>query len=244
MMMMIDTFTMNNITLKMKRITFLLSILLVIAGLTSKNTNAQENDFGTWLGFNISKELSKKFDLEFEEEVRIFQHFSEINRFATTIGGSYSINKYLKAGAGYTWIYRHDVNDSFWENRHRYYLQLTGKVELGRVAFSIREKFQSTYIDKDVKGFDYSPENYLRSRLQIAWDVKNSSLEPYASAEMINQLNNPDGNEIDNMRYTLGLEFPLFKKLDLDTYLRLSQEMNVKNPVNLYLIGINLNLNL
>jgi hypothetical protein len=143
-----------------------------------------------------------------------------------------------------TWIYRHDVNDSFWENRHRYYLQLTGKVDIGRLSISLREKFQSTYIDKDVKGFDYSPENYLRSKLQIAWDIQNSKLEPYASAEMISQLNNPDGNEIDNMRYTLGVEFPLAKKLVMDTYLRLSQEMNVKNPVNLYLIGINLNLNL
>jgi hypothetical protein len=228
----------------MNKATFLISVLFVLSGLTSQNAYTQENDYGTWLGFNVSKELSRKFDLEFEEEVRIFQQFSEINRFATSIGGSYSFNKYLKAGAGYTWIYRHDVNDSFWENRHRYYLQLTGKVDIGRLSISLREKFQSTYIDKDVKGFDYSPENYLRSKLQIAWDIQNSKLEPYASAEMISQLNNPDGNEIDNMRYTLGVEFPLAKKLVMDTYLRLSQEMNVKNPVNLYLIGINLNLNL
>ena len=55
---------------------------------------------------------------------------------------------------------------------------------------------------------------------------------------------NPDGDNIDNMRYTLGLEFPLAKKLDLDTYFRMSQEMNVKNPVNLYLMGVNQKWNL
>jgi hypothetical protein len=228
----------------MKKTTFLLILLFVITGFTCQNVFSQENDYGTWLSVDVSKELSKKFDLEFEEEVRIFKQFGEINRFATSIGGSYSFFKFLKGAAGYTWIYHHDVNDSFWDNRHRYYLQLTGKVEIKRLALTLRERFQSTYIDESIKGFDYSPENYLRSRLQLVWDVKNSKLEPYASGELIYQLNNPDGNEIDNIRYTIGIAFPLTKKLDLDTYLRLSQEMNVKNPVNLYLIGVNLKLKL
>jgi hypothetical protein len=214
--------------------------LLLLSGIIHKKSAAQENDYGTWLSVDVSKSLTKKLDLEFEEEVRIFKQFSEINRFATSIGGSYSFWKFLKGSIGYTWIYRHDVNDSFWENRHRYYLQLTGKVNAGRVKFSLRERFQSTFIDKDVKGFDYSPENYLRSRFQVAWDVKNSGLVPYGSGEVIYQLNNPDGNKVDNIRYTAGIDIPLSKKLSLDTYLRLSQEMNVKNPVNLYLIGINL----
>jgi hypothetical protein len=228
----------------MKKTNLLLIVLIVLGGLISKNIQAQENDYGTWLTFDVSKKLSKKFNLEFEEEVRVFKQFSEINRFGTSIGVSYSFNKNLKGETGYTWIYHHDVNDSFWDNRHRYYMQLTGKVEIKRWALSLKEKFQSTYIDKDIKGFDYSPENYLRSRLQLAWDVKNSPLVPYASAEMHYQLNNPDGNKIDNMRYTLGLEFPLIKKLDMDSFLKLDQEMNVKKPVTLYIIGINLKLNL
>jgi hypothetical protein len=228
----------------MKKTTLLLCVLIGLTGLASKKSNAQENDYGTWLSLDVSKELSKKFDLEFEEEVRIFKQFSEISRFATSLGGSYSFNKFLKGAAGYTWIYHHDVNDSFWDNRHRYYIHLTGKFEIKRWAFSLRERFQSTYIDKDIKGFDYSPENYLLSRIQVAWDVKNSKLEPYTSAEVFYQLSNPDGNKVDNIRYTLGTEFPLSKKLDMDTFLRLSQEMNVKHPVNLYLIGLNLKLKL
>ena len=89
-------------------------------------------------------------------------------------------------------------------------------------------------------GFDYSPVYYLRSRLQADWDLKGNKATPYISAEMHYQLNNPEGNKIDDMRYSLGVDFPLTKKLNLDTYLKLQQELNVKNPVNLYLIGINL----
>ncbi len=214
-----------------------LGLLVIFSGISG---TAQEKDYGTWLAVDVTKELTKRLDLEFEEEVRVFREFSEISRFATTGGISYTVAKFLRAGAGYTWIYRHDVKDSFWENRHRYYLQLTGRQKVGRLAFSLREKFQSTYIDEDIKGFDYSPENYLRSRFQLVWDVKNSSMEPYGSVEMHYQLNNPDGNEVDNWRYTAGIEFPLSKKLILDTYLRLDHEVNVKNPVDLYLVGVNL----
>ena len=201
---------------------------------------AQDTDFGTWLSFELTKEITKKFDLEFEEEIRIAEKFSEINRLSTSIGGSYSVNKYLKGGAGYTWIYRHDIKDQLWENRHRYYIYLTAKRELGRIKLSLREKFQSTYYDASIPGFDYSPVNYLRSRLQADWDLKGNKTTPYVSAEMHYQLNNPEGNEIDNMRYTLGIDFPLNNKFNLDTYLRMDQDINVKNPVNLYLIGINL----
>jgi hypothetical protein len=227
-----------------KKCEWLFAGLLVITMWLPMPCNSQETDYGTWLDVGISKKIINKLNISVDEEVRIFQQFSEINRFATSVEADYSFFKFLKGTAGYTWIYRHDVNDSFWENRHRYYLQLNGKLNVNRIAISLREKFQSTYINKYVKGFDYSPENYLRSRLQVDWDAPNSKLQPYASAEMIYQLNNPDGNVVDNWRFTAGTDFPLAKNLKLDTYLRLSQEINVKNPVNLYLIGLTLNWNL
>jgi hypothetical protein len=222
-------------------ITICMTAFILIA---ADKTDAQETDFGTWLSFELTKEITKKFDLEFEEEIRIFEKFREINRFGTSVGGSYSLNKYVKGGAGYTWLYRHDVKDQLWENRQRYYIYLRGRFEVGRITFSLHEKFQSTYCDSSVPGFDYSPENYLRSRLQAEYDLKGNKATPYIGAEMHYQLNNPDGNEIDDMRYTLGIDFPLTKKLGMDTYLRMDQEMNVKNPVNLYLIGINLKMKL
>ena len=206
--------------------------------------SAQENDFGSWLSAGVSMDLSKRINLEAEEEVRIFKNFSEIDRFMTSFGGAVSIVKGLKAGTGYTWIYDHDVKDTGWENRHRVFAYLQGKADLGRLTFTLREKFQMTYYDKTEEDFDYSPQNYLRSRLQAAYDLKGSKIEPYFSAEMHYQLNNPEGNEIDNMRYTLGLGFPFSKKLNMDTFLRLSQELNVKHPVNLYLLGISVSFDL
>jgi hypothetical protein len=234
---------MKNLRSGMLKDLFLFCFLLSLFVCFPVHTYSQETDFGTWLDANVSKKITKKLEIQADEEVRIFQNFSEINRFATSIGASYSFFKILKGETGYTWIYHHDVNDSYWDNRHRYYVQLIEKVNVGRLAFSLRERFQSTF-QKIVKKSDYSPQNYLRSRLQVAWDIRNSKLEPYSSAEVIYQLNNPDGNVIDNLRYTLGTEFPLTKKLSMDTYLRISRDINVKHQGNLYLIGIDLNCKL
>lgn len=227
----------------MKRI-FLIMFLSAPFLSVINQAEAQDTDYGSWVSFEASREIFNNFDLEFEEEIRIFEKLSEIQRFSTSLGGVYSLNKNLKAGLGYAWLYRHDVNDDFWENRHRYYLYVTGKVNVGRLKFSLRERFQSTYYDQEVIGFDYSPQNYLRSRLQAAWDLKDCRAEPYVSAEMHYSLNNPDGNEISNMRYTLGADFPLQERLDLDLFFRLDQEKNVKKPDQLWLLGLAFKLKL
>jgi hypothetical protein len=231
-----------KITGAMKHISSIGAVVLI--SLFSFQVQAQESDFGTWLGFEMEKRITKQLQLEFEEEVRIFQNFGEIDRFATSLGGAWTFNQYLRAGAGYTWIYKHRVNQDLWEHRHRYQIYLRGRVKVDRFTITLRERFQSTYRDESIEGFKYNPRNYLRSRLQAAYNIKGSKLAPYASAELYYQLNNPDGNEFDNVRYTAGTGFPISKSLSMDTYLRLDQEMNVKNPVSYWILGVSLNLGL
>lgn len=216
--------------------------MLLFAGI--KRAGAQESDFGSWVALDITKDITKKFSLELEEEVRVFRDFGEIDRVSTSLTADYSFLKWLKAGVGYAWIYNHKVNSGTWDHRHRYFVFLQGKYKLGRMDISLRERFQSTFYDEDVSGFDYGHKNYLRSRLQVAYDIPANKTEPYASAEMYYSLNKTGGNEVNAMRYTLGVEFPVSGKLDLDTYLRLDQERNVKNPVSLFVAGVSLKLDL
>lgn len=84
--------------------------------------------------------MTKKININLEEETRIFKNFGEIDRFGTGINGDYSPIKYLKSGLGHTWIYDHSIKNNFWENRHRFYAFIIGKGEIGRFAFSLRER--------------------------------------------------------------------------------------------------------
>ncbi len=218
-------------------------ILLLLSG----SLKGQENDYGGWFSLDVSKDIFPGFTLELEQEARLFKNFGEWNRHSTSISGDYAFTRWLKGGAGYMLIFNHKVKRDVWETRHRYLFYLQGKKKLGRFKVSLRERFQSTFVKEetlDYQGFEFVNRDYLRSRLKADYDIRNNKLEPYVSAEIFYSLHKSGGNEINDMRYTVGAEFPIGSKLDLDTFVRLDQEMNVKKPVSLYVVGVTLKLDL
>lgn len=214
-----------------------LNILLALLVLFMNNLSAQESDFGIRFGAELSKKLTKKIELQFEEEIRLNRNVSAFDRSMTTLGGSYALNKTFKAGLYYTYIYANNQKDGYYESRHRFGGWIQAAHKVSRFKFSLREKFQNTYRDEDLGVYKYNPKMYLRSRLEVSYDIKNIPLIPYLSAEMHYQLNNPSGNEIDKWRYTAGAEYDLNKRFAIDLFFRLDDEVNVKNPVRTSVIG-------
>lgn len=219
----------------MKKLNYLalIGIFLLIAG----SLTGQTSDFGIRFGGEFSKKLTKKIELQFEEEIRLNQHISAFDRSMTTLGGSYAFNKTFKAGAYYTFIYANNQTDGYYETRHRFGGWLQAAQKVNRFKLSLREKFQNTYRDEDLGNFKYNPKMYLRSKLELSYDTKKLPFNPYLSAEMHYQLNNPSGNNIDKWRYTAGTEYKFNKKLALDLFFRFDKEINVKSPVNTSVIG-------
>jgi hypothetical protein len=155
----------------------------------------------------------------------------------TTLGGSYAFNKMFKAGLFYTYVYANNQNDGYYESRHRFGGWIQAAQKVNRFKISLREKFQNTYREEELGNFKYNPKMYLRSKLEVSYNIKKFPFNPYASAEMHFQLNNPEGNETDKWRYTAGVEYNLNKKLAIDLFFRYDKELNVKNPVNTSVLG-------
>lgn len=63
-------------------------------------------------------------------------------------------------------------------------------------------------------------ETYLRSRLKVEYDIRRSAFEPFASIEWYNTLNNPQGNNMDRLKYIIGSSYKLNKKNALQLYYR------------------------
>jgi long-subunit fatty acid transport protein len=78
---------------------------------------------------------------------------------------------------------------------------------------------------------------YLRSRFEVSYNIKKLPVNPYFSAEMHYQLNNPYGNDIDKWRYTAGMKYNINKRFAIDLFYRVDDEVNVKNPVHTSVIG-------
>lgn len=85
------------------------------------------------------------------------------SRWAASLGFAYKPAKFLKASAGYAFIYDrnpqeskknygnnsgrfngYNVDHGFWRSKHRFYADLTGKLAIGRLTLSLRERYQMT----------------------------------------------------------------------------------------------------
>lgn len=204
--------------------------------------NAQDNNYSYWGGLELEKEITKKISLEFEEEFRYYIDQKEVERFMTSFGGSYALKKWLKGGIGYTWIYDHNYKNEYYSNRHRLNAYISAKKKLGDFSFSLREKFQVDYHDESKDDVEYNPHNYLRTKIEIAYNINDFKLEPFISAQFRYQVNNPDGNNIDNTRYALGAEYPFNKKIKLQAYYMYDKEHKVNKPDSNRVFGTNLKI--
>ncbi len=207
---------------------------------TASLLKGQKTDRAAWFSLEISGNVTNNLELELEEEIRIFRDVTEIDRISTSLGAAYAITDFLKAGTGYSWILDHKVKKDLYENRHRYYFYLRGRARIGKFKIDLREKFQSTYYDPAFDDERYSPANELKSRLQISRNFKDAGLEPYANVEMYYQLNNPEGNRIDQWRYTAGMEVDLTKSLILDPFIRIEKDVNISDTETFYIAGVTL----
>ena len=197
-----------------------LKILFFTASLLTIHTLSAQDDLGSSLSADITKRIIPGLNLSLEEDFRLRDNLSEVDRFSTTLELSYKPWKFLKLGGAYNLInYNHETKG--WEVRHRYYFFATGSYRINRFTVSLRERFQSTYrVGVKETSKRANPKLYLRSRLEVKYDIRNCKFEPFASVELYNTLNDPQGNKMNKLKYTAGSKYKLNKRNSLQLYYR------------------------
>ena len=120
------------------------------------------DEFGLWSELGVEKSYNKKFSLGAELGFRANDNLHSATRFNLGLGASYKPVKGLKFGAGYIFISQHypgetkahfnskgnwngfNADHNFWRSKHRFYVDVTGKKDIGRVTLSLRERYQLT----------------------------------------------------------------------------------------------------
>jgi hypothetical protein len=207
--------------------------------------DAQTKNFGFWTSIGIEKELGK-WDLSGNVELRLSDGFSEISRSSFQVDAAYNIIKQIKLGAGYEFILFHDLEYFDYQPRQRYFAYFQGKQKFGNFTFYLRERFQRTIKDERDRlletgyydAYKINPEWAWRSRLKVAYNIPKIPLTPSFSFESFYQLNNPDGNQFDKLRYTLSLGYNLTKHHKLEIYELIDQKVNVKTSDNRFITGL------
>lgn len=245
----------------MKKTTLSIICTLVIA-LMPVSGFAQSDDFGIWASVGAEKKLGKKWAVGLEAEMRTRDDVGTMDRWSVGVGGTYKVTSWLKAGAGYDLLFDNNEKYSYhddgtpnkrakyWGTRHRFYVQLTGGVDLGRFNLSLRERWQYTYRpEKTVsERYDYDQEDYdgeektyrgkgknvLRSRLTAKYDIRHCPVTPFASAEIYNAWN------LQKTRYTVGAEWKISKQHSVELYYRYQDVNNddEDNEGNSHILGV------
>ena len=103
--------------------------------------------------------------------------------------------------------------------RNRFNAGITGKQKWGRFDFSLSEGLQLTTKNASKRIDDYgntdtykiNPALMWKNSMQAEYDIPKSKLTPGGEIESYYELNNPDGNKFDKLRYSLFLKYKINK---------------------------------
>lgn len=217
--------------------------------------SAQSDDFGIWTSIEVKKKLTSRLSASVEGEYRTRDGVSETDRWAGSVGVDYKLFSWLKASAGYTYIYNHEddretnkgnIVSSYWQSKHRFNVSLTGSVEWNRFTFSLRERWQYTYrpekyvskyasdgvTAKDDELVNGKGKNVLRSRIGVDYDIRKCPINPFASCELYHS-----DSGLEKTRWTVGAEYKLSKKHAFELYYRY-QDKDDDDETNGHVLGI------
>jgi hypothetical protein len=221
----------------------LLSII-VFQGMSAV-LKSQTNDFGVWTAICVQKEI-KKWSFEASGGLRTQNNVQQVNRWSLQLDAAYDIMKPLKIGASYEFQYCYDEKYTDFQPRNRFSAFLQGKQKLGNFTFSLRERVQATTKDDGdrvkssgkIDTYKMNPAWVWRNKMKVVWNIPNFPVNPALSLETFYQLNNPDGNVFYKQRYTLSLEYKISKKHALEAYSLLDRELNISDPVRMFVVGM------
>ena len=130
----------------MKRPVIILLFLFISNTLFSQQIKVTR-DFGIWGGVNIEKEISKKIEVNLEQQLRFYSNATQFDDYIIDFGSKYKINKKFKLGANIRYTY----NAKRWkeaENNYRYNLDLLYKGKLSnKVSIRYRLRYQKEYVN-------------------------------------------------------------------------------------------------
>jgi hypothetical protein len=206
------------------------TLLLLLLSFPSFAQREKETDWGASMTVEAEKDLSRKLSLGIEEEIRLSTNNS-FDRNITSVGLDYAlINKKLKIGAYYAFIYLSN-DDHLYEPRHRYHVNLSYKETLSSFTLSWRGRYQVTYRDENRGEYKINPKQVMKNKLEVEYSIWGSPWKPYISCDFSTLLNDPvRGYELTRLRFQGGTSWRLNKTTYLDFHFRWDEYIRYKEP--------------
>jgi hypothetical protein len=219
---------------------FLILFILLLACLP--DLQAQQKDFQFWPSANVDLELSKCLKVMLEEEVRLKENCTQIERQINDLGIGYKFNKYFRAAL----FYRIEAN---WKTPDDYrwkqglYADIAVKQTTGRFILGYRLRLQSSRIEFNSNEDKLLSSFVNRHKFTVSYNIQNKPLTPFIEEELF--LNSVSHQmEMINNRTWLGITYSPGKIHEFSLKYGIDHERLVPDPITSFIIAFNYRLNL
>ena len=219
----------------MKKLLFIAFLSLTVAAYSQSE---RVTDFGGIASAELEVGLGGPFGMSVEEELRFDHNFTQLDRWLNSVGFDYTFLRHrMNIGITGDYIRRH--NDmGYFENRGRLGLQLTYTEEYRRFKFQGRSKLLGTFFDERTGEHRVNPRLYWRNRLKATYQYPNSRFRYALSTELFWLTNDPQGSYLDNLRTVLSVDYRLSRRYYLSAFARMDNDLQVKEPVDRFYLGL------
>ena len=214
-------------------------IVLVLTILCVHKNYAQDEDLNDWESWNsigLKYKLNKKWSFELQENLRLKEDISEIDKYFTQLGAEYNITKKLKLGIAGRYISKNDNTGAVqgYENYFRFHIGVQYKHDINKFTFAYRLAYQN----KNELGVDDSANQHIRFKAAVDYNIKHWKLDPEISAEIFNHFEKGEEDGFDKYRITVGSTYNMKDYGKIKFYYRYKKQLNEDFPETKNIIGL------
>ena len=197
----------------------------------------QTHETGAVLEGEYNQSIASSWSFVGVGEMRFANNFTSFDRFKLSCGINYKfLRNRLKTGVTFDYLSKNKLE--YFENRYRVNLNINYTEEIRQWKLAYRARFQSTFYDEKRGTFRFNPKIYMRNRVQVEYALFSKPVKIFLSEEFFWRLYHPEKKIIDEVRTIIGVNYRIDKKNSIDIFLRMDNEVQVKDPRNVYYLGI------
>lgn len=203
---------------------------------------SQSEDFNLWTSLELEKEVVNNLKLGMEVSNRLMDNLNQRDESFYDFGISYDI-KDLSLSFVYRLSNKNEGNSNY-SYSNRFSTGLNYKYEIARFRTDLRLRYQRQYNEWHSSEYGYIPENLLRSRVRLRYDIRKIPIDPFVSYESFQGMDNSNMWLLVKQRISFGLKYKINNKNSLDIVFHKQSEKNVNSPSDKSILSISYGLEL
>lgn len=208
--------------------------LLLFAG----SVQAQQWDFLSWYRVQAHGNLTKKFSMSVEQQVRLFDNSTRLDQTFTELGLGYDLPKGFGLNLAYRFSWSPDQDGSF-SNRHRYNVDITYGKKFWKLRGKIRARIQHRPSSSDFNERLEPEASPVFVRLKGSVNYRKlGDWTPGIAFEAFFRVEDPNEMGANKFRYRVFLNYDLPKRNELGLFYMIETDYSGRTPEYLSVVGL------